>query len=391
MPDRPLTVLHAFSTFELGGPQSRFLRLFDALGDGYRHVVAAMDNCFDAAERIRGDPRLELLRLPVRKGRGLGNVGMLRDRIAQVAPDVLMSYNWGASEWMFANARLRVPQLHVEEGFGPEETVRRLPRRSIARALAVRASGATLVTVSQTLATIARREWHVPARRLVVVPNGVDTARFRPVPRPGASPLARHPGEIVVGTVAGLRGEKRIDRLVDAVAIARGQGADLRLVVAGDGPERAALQQRAADAGLAGHCEWLGLVADPQPFYAGLDVFALSSDTEQMPLALLEAMAGGLPVAATDVGDVRLMLAVGEAPAGGAPGLVVERSAPALAAALARLATDAALRAATGAHNRRIAVERFDAHGMVDSWRRLLDQAAGRSAAPELLSAGSFP
>ena len=82
-----------------------------------------------------------------------------------------------------------------------------------------------------------------------------------------------------------------------------------RLVIVGDGPERAALERlsRRARAGRAGG--FAGHLADPAPLYAGFDIFALSSDTEQMPLSVLEAMASGLPVAATDVGDVAAMLA----------------------------------------------------------------------------------
>ena len=104
------------------------------------------------------------------------------------------------------------------------------------------------------------------------------------------------------------RGATLVDRLVDAVALARRQGANLRLVVAGDGPERGALERRIADAGLAGCCDLLGFVPDPAPLYAEFDLFALSSDTEQMPIALLEAMAAARPAVATDVGDVRAIL-----------------------------------------------------------------------------------
>jgi glycosyltransferase involved in cell wall biosynthesis len=97
-----------------------------------------------------------------------------------------------------------------------------------------------------------------------------------------------------------------------------------------------------------------GAVEDPAPLYAEFDIFALSSDTEQMPLSVLEAMAAGLPVAATDVGDVRAMLA----PANAAH--VVPGDPAALAAALQRLAEDPAQRSWLGAANRAMAERDFD-------------------------------
>ena len=85
-------------------------------------------------------------------------------------------------------------------------------------------------------------------------------------------------------------------------------------MIVGDGAERPALQALAAELGLAERVEFAGHQADTPAFYARFDVFALSSDTEQMPLSVIEAMASGLPVVSTDVGDVRLMVAAENAP-----------------------------------------------------------------------------
>ena len=100
-----------------------------------------------------------------------------------------------------------------------------------------------------------------------------------------------------------------------------------------------------------------------------MDIFALSSDTEQMPLSLLEAMASALPVAATDVGDVRHMLAPDNATAE----LVTQRDDAALAMAIGRLAEDAALRARLGQANRARAEAEFDQRRMFDAYAALFD------------------
>jgi len=113
--------------------------------------------------------------------------------------------------------------------------------------------------------------------------------------------------QVTVGTVAALRAEKNISRLLRAFQIAV-RSCDARLIIVGDGPERPRLEALTTELGLTERVQFLGYVTNPAQVYSFFDVFALSSDTEQMPLAVLEALASGLPVVATDVGDVRAML-----------------------------------------------------------------------------------
>nr|MCU0888915.1 glycosyltransferase [Rubritepida sp.] len=121
-----------------------------------------------------------------------------------------------------------------------------------------------------------------------------------------------------------------------------------------EGPERAALEAQGAALGIAPVTRFLGHVPDPAAAYRALDLFALSSDTEQMPFSVLEAMGSGLAVASTDVGDVRVMLAPENA------ALVTGRDEAALAAGLRTLLADAARRARLGAANRARAEAEFD-------------------------------
>jgi glycosyltransferase involved in cell wall biosynthesis len=243
----------------------------------------------------------------------------------------------------------------MEDGFGPEERTRQLPRRVLARRLLLRR--ATVVVPSVLLEHLAREVWRLPCAHLRRIPNGVDLSRFATVRAPSDGP-------VVIGTVAALRAEKNIARLVRALARLPA-GVPARLVIVGDGPERMALEALAIAEGVGGQVEFAGHCADPARLYAGFDIFALSSDTEQMPLSVLEAMASGLPVAATDVGDVADMLDVTNRP------YVVAREDGALADALARLAVRGDLRAVLGAANRARAEGVFAEANMVAAWRDL--------------------
>ena len=217
-------------------------------------------------------------------------------------------------------------------------------------------AGAPVAVPSRTLERIATKTWRLSPPRVRYVPNGVDLARFTPT----AHSLRDPP---LIGTVAVLRAEKNVARLLRALALLPAGAA--RLLVIGDGPERASLERLAAALGIAAHVEWAGYIHDPAPMLQTLDIFALSSDTEQMPLSLLEAMAAGLPAACTDVGDVGMILPAGQRP------YIVPLGDAALATALRDLIADPALRASLGAANRARAAAEFDQAAMFTAWDAL--------------------
>ena len=355
-------LLHIFATFATGGAQVRFVTIANRLGGAFRHAIVAMDGHYEARALL--DPALDI-RFPeigVVKGDTLGNLRRFRAALRDLRPDMLVTSNWGSIEWALARIGTGVPHLHMEDGFGPEERTRQLPRRVLARRLLLRRS--TVVVPSVLLERLARVVWRLPSARLRRIPNGVDLSRF-------ATARVPHDGPVVIGTVAALRAEKNIARLIRALARLPA-AAPARLVIVGDGPERAALEALAATEGVGGRVEFAGYRVDPAPLYAGFDIFALSSDTEQMPLSVLEAMASGLPVAATDVGDVAAMLDEANGP------YVVALEDGALADALAALVARSDLRAALGAANRARFEANFTEADMVAAWRDLFAGLAFR-------------
>jgi glycosyltransferase involved in cell wall biosynthesis len=275
-----------------------------------------------------------------------------------IRPDVLLTYNWGAIEWALINRLQGIARhIHVEDGFGPEESKKQLKRRIWMRRLALSGEITNIVLPSRNLERIAREIWSLPPDRVRFISNGIDCARFAARPREGVA------GRLVIGTVASLRREKNIGRLIRAFAgLAAGSGAELLIV--GGGAERQALDQLARELNVVARVRFAGQSDRPEDWYSQMDIFALSSDTEQMPLSVLEAMAAGLPVAATDVGDVAQMVS--------AENRSYVTPADAFATALVRLAADDAARKAIGAANQKKARESFDEKDMAAHYAALI-------------------
>ena len=367
-------LLHGFPTFDVGGAQVRFAAIANRFGARYRHAVVALDGRSGCLERIAPGVPVHMVDSPVQKGealpRAMLGIGRLLGRLK---PDLLVTSNWGSIEWALTRMALPgLPHLHTEDGFGPEESNGQFKRRMLTRRVALRNS--TVIVPSRILLLAALQAWNLPARQVHHIPNGLDVSRFAPdgaVAAPG--PAGDAP---VIGTVAALRPEKNIARLLRACALLRRDGVPLRLAIMGDGPQREMLEALAVELGIDAEVRFAGHMPDPAAAYRGMDLFALSSDTEQMPFSVLEAMASGLPVASTDAGDVRYMVAEENA------NLVVEQDDAALAGALRPLLLDAALRARLGADNRAKALRDYDQEAMFQAHAALIDRAIGRVPLP---------
>jgi glycosyltransferase involved in cell wall biosynthesis len=169
-----------------------------------------------------------------------------------------------------------------------------------------------VTVIDDGLARYFADELAVLATRLHVVPNAVDDAYAR-LRRDEAARAARGLADAYVFAFVGrLVGAKDLGTLLRALALARPSATrELRLVVAGDGPERTALVGLAAGLGIADAVTWLGAQPDGRLALSLADAFAMSSISEGVPMAMLEAMQAGLPCVATDVGGIAGVLADG--------------------------------------------------------------------------------
>ncbi|TAL03452.1 MAG: glycosyltransferase family 1 protein [Rhodospirillaceae bacterium] len=363
-------LLHVFPGFGLGGSQRRFAAIANHFGSAFQHLIWSLDGNCDARGLLvdNGAWNFELNGFPRRNM--LNNIVAARGILRRLAPDVLVTYNWGAIEWAAANLFPLTRHFHIEDGFGPEEADRQIPRRAWFRRLILNRHSKVILP-SRNLVRIATEIWRLDPARVVYVPNGINCGRFADPADPTQRGAFRGSG-LVIGTVATLRREKALGRLIEAFAVARAQHV-CRLVIVGDGPERSVLEGMAANLGLSEHITFTGSLDRPERILGAFDLFAVSSDTEQMPLSILEAMAAGLPIASTAAGDIADMVAEENRP------FVVEKTTAALAEAMADLLGNTGLRTRLANANRAKAITTFDESVMFKTYGQLFSGSAGKS------------
>jgi glycosyltransferase involved in cell wall biosynthesis len=208
-----------------------------------------------------------------------------------------------------------------------------------------------------------------PPEKFVVVRLGIELeerVRYDEPREEIRRRLGIPPERFVVGWLGRMTGVKQTSDLLDALAALRERGVDAGLLLVGDGPDRSAFEERALTLGLVKHCLFLGYQVEVAPWYAAMDAVALPSGNEGTPVTVIEALAAGRPVAAYGVGGVPDVVR------DGVDGFVVEPGdTAALAARLAELAADPALRDRMGAAGRERVLERYGVPRLLEDVDRL--------------------
>jgi glycosyltransferase involved in cell wall biosynthesis len=346
----------------------RFAILAQQLSEDIAHTVVAIDG--DTSARILVPAKANVSYGSVPRRRWMpARLKSYRRYLRTLAPDILVTYNWGAIEWAMVNFLVRIPHIHMEDGFGPEEVNHQLLRRVWMRRLILRRSA--IVVPSQSLREIAASQWKMSGYDVRYIPNGVTS---RDADRAFHSNIDLFlPTNLPKIVWAGaFRPEKNPLRLLQAFAPLRGKAV---LVLLGDGPQRAFIEQEAARLSLVPHILFLGNRTDARDIIMQCDIMALSSDTEQMPFAILEAMDAGLAIASVDVGDICEMVAPENRP------FIVNNNAHALSQAMERLATDLPLRTRVGEANRQRLRARYSSQAMAAQYHNLFHSVVNSHAA----------
>jgi sugar transferase (PEP-CTERM/EpsH1 system associated) len=369
-----IQVLPVIDTLGVGGTELGLANVIAHTRNRIAHAVCCVRAGGATAERLaaEGIPITMLHKRP-------GNDWSLPVRFArlcrQAAPDIVHTRNWGSVDAIIGARLAGVPVVihgeHGRDAADPNGTNRR--RNWARRALSMFSD--RMVAVSDQLRHWLIDEVGIRESKVEVLKNGVDVDKFQ---RRGDRAALRRshgysPEDIVVGTVGRLDPVKNQKALLEVAAALSAAHPYLRVVIVGEGPERAALSSEIARRNLRATAILLGQRDDVSAMLSMFDVFVLPSLGEGMCNTILEAMAVGLPVVATGVGGNPELVADGTTGQ-----LVPVRDAGALAQAIARYVSDEPLRRRHGAAGRQRVVEEFTLQGMADRYARLYEREVGR-------------
>ncbi len=298
-------------------------------------------------------------------------VRLLRSERTQV----LHSHKFGSNVWCALVARLVQVPVFVTHEHSWSFTDDRLRVLLDRRVIASRANAMVAVSAADARRMIEVEQ--IPERKIRVIPNGI------PRPQPGDRKELRNQLGVegdapIVGMIASLRPEKRVDVLLDAVRLLTSSPRNFHVVIVGDGPLAEQLRGQARSAGIADRVSFLGYRADARDLAAVFDVAVLTSDREGLPLSLLEYMALGRAIVATAVGGIPDAVAHERQALLVAPG-----SASEVASAIARLLDSPADRARLGESAAARQSAEYDLEATVSRIESLYLELLGRAPAAE--------
>ncbi len=367
---KPIAVCQLLHTMNVGGAEVLAARLVRRLRSDYRFCFACLDEVGPLGQQLRAEG------FPVHLiGRQPGLDWRCPLRLAEVVRsegiDVVHAHQY-TPFFYGLTARLRGPRrpiVFTEHGRHQPDYPRR-KRMIVNRLLLSRRDRVVGVGAAVRDALVANEG--LPRDRVGVLYNGIDVDAFSAASDRASArtALGAAPGELTLLQVARLDYLKDHATAVRTLARVVAQRPEARLVLVGDGPERPAVEAAARAAGVDGKVRWLGTRHDVARLLPGADVFLLTSLSEGIPLTVLEAMAAGLPIVATDVGGLAEVVAHGDTGF-----LAPARDDEALAGLVLRLADDADLRRRMGHAGRTRVKERFDEPRMCADYGQLYEEA----------------
>ena len=366
-------IVHVLYRLQVGGLENGVINLVNQLPpDRYRHAIVCLSEATAFRNRIqRADVAVyEMHKRPGQDPRTWKNLFQLFRRIR---PTLVHTRNIGCLEAQIPAWLAGVPcRVHGEHGWDvsdPDGSNRRYQwLRRLHSPLVHR-----FIALSKELENYLLSRARIPATKVSRIYNGVDDRLFHAGPGDSLPSGFADPDSIVIGTVGRMHGVKDQVTLCHAFVRLCRQLPDtagrLRLVLIGDGPLQQSCKNLLADAGLDGQAWLPGGLEDVPELMRSLHVFVLPSQAEGISNTILEAMASGLPVVATDVGGN------GELIDAGRTGLLVPPNDPdAMAEGIARYVQDSGLRLQHGENGRRRIVDRFSMAQMLSAYASVYDR-----------------
>lgn len=379
---RRTRLLFVIENERYGGGERAFARLMRGLDKGRFEVFAACLTGTEGSEafvrELAGSARV--IPLDLRRLVAPGVISGIKKIVRENGIEIVHSQGPRADFYSRLGARAAGRARVVSTIAAPVEEYDVGPLKKFVYAAMDRlgaSSVAAYVAVAEHIKRKLVEERGLPAEKVVRIYNGVAPELYRCSARDAAAARAAcniPAGRFLAAAFCRLSPEKGLFTLLEAVALNAGSG--IQYLLAGAGPLEAELKARAASLGIEKDVVFAGFVQDPVPLLCAADLVLLPSLREGFPVALLEAMAAGKPVVASRIEGID------ESVEDGRSGLLVPAGdAPALAAAIKRISSDAAAAADMGRQGRRRAAENFSEERMIKAHQELYEELLGASAA----------
>ena len=347
-----IPVLHLIGNLNVGGAERQLITLLQAFDrDDFEHHLGLLHMPGFLIAKAREIEDLRVVEFGFRHKHFVPSMGRIVRYLRQNDIQVLHAHLHLVAVYGRVAARIAGTPATVyteHSDVGARSWVERVAERAL-----VPWTG-TKIAVSEEQRELTQELEGFPAAKVRVISNSIDVDEFSPDPEVRGAvrdELGFEPGDVVVGIVGNLHERKRVDHLIDHAAALRMAHPDLRLLVVGDGVDRPMLEARARGLGVADHVRFVGAQSQVATFMRAMDVLAITSRWEGLPINMLEAMACGLPVVATDTGDIRRVV-----DAAAAGHVVAVDDEVGFREALASLVADPVRRAELGARARAYAV-----------------------------------
>lgn len=366
------SILHLIETGGPGGAEQVFLELASRLRiEPLRNIPLVGRDGF-LAERLR-QRGLEPIVIPAQGSLNLRYLRQLTQLIRQNDARLVVAHLFGAAVYAsVASLLTRVPTISVLHG---QSDISGQERFAAAKRWLLAHGTAATVFVSAALETDLKPRLNLPPQRCAVIENGIDPERYGRGSRAGLRAELNLPSSaVLIGAVGNLRRAKGYETLLRAAQRVCTAYPDAHFIIAGDteGGLLPELDRLRNELQLSDRVHFLGLRSDVPAVLADFDLYVLSSHTEGFSIALVEAMASGLPVIATRSGGPERIIEAGRT------GILVSPGDPhSLATQIQQLLSDEPLRKQLGATARTAVAERFSSERMVSDYQRLATRLIG--------------
>ncbi len=284
-------MLHVVLGLQVGGLEKFVLDLIDNYPYGIKSYVVCPER---RGELGLQQDNLTIIELDKKPGISLKIIGQLIELTKKYDIDIIHTHNPGPHFYGAITGYLtRRPVIHTKHGRNYPTAWEKVLLNKISSSMTKK-----IVAVSRNAEDVCLEVEKIPASKLTVILNGIDTSRFHPSEKKAKKELL----PVRIGIVARLSAEKDHQTLLKACKILATQGLNFSLEIIGDGPLKDVLEKTSTTLGIGSYVSFSGMRHDVPDILGQLDIFVLSSTTEGISLTLLEAMATELPVVATNVG-----------------------------------------------------------------------------------------